>query len=70
MSDSIKLLSLALQKFEMLPQDNTDIKYFTLKKCLEHTIGWIAGYNSSELAEPPAGLCSNPETNEKSFNPP
>ena len=63
MSDSIKLLSLALQKFGMLPQDNTDVKYFTLKKCLEHTIGWIAGY--TELAEPPAGFCSNPQTNEK-----
>ena len=68
LSDSIKLLSLALQKFEMLPQDNTDIKYFTLKKCLEHTIGWIAGY--TELAEPPAGFCSNPQTNEKFLTPP
>ena len=40
MSDSIKLLSLALQKFGMLRQDNTDVKYFTLKKRLAHTIGW------------------------------
>ena len=69
MSDSIKLLSLALQKFGMLPQDNTDVKYFTLKKRLEYVTGWMASYdsenNSSEHEEPPAGLCSNPETNEE-----
>ena len=35
MLDSIKRLNLALQKFEGLPQDNTDVKYFTLKKRLE-----------------------------------
>ena len=69
MSDSIKLLSLALQKFGMLPQDNTDVKYFTLKKRLEYVTGWMASCdsenNSSEHEEPPAGLCSNPETNEE-----
>ena len=69
MSDSIKLLNLALQKFGLLPQDNTDVKYFTLKKRLEYVTGWMASYdsenNSSEHEEPPAGLCSNPETNEE-----
>ena len=69
MLDSIKLLNLALQKFEMLPQDNTDLKYFTLKKRLEYAIEWMAKYEGencpSELKEPPAGFCSDPETNEK-----
>ena len=69
MSYSIKMLSLALQKFGMLPQDNTDVKYFTLKKRLEYVTGWMAWYesenNSSEHEEPPAGFCSNPETNEE-----
>ena len=69
MLDSMKLLNLALQKFEMLPQDNTDVKYFTLKQRLAHTIKWMAEHErenySSELVEPPIGFCSDPETNEK-----
>ena len=36
MLDSIELLNLALQKFETIPQDNTDVKYFTLKKRLSN----------------------------------
>ena len=70
MLDSIKLLNLALQKFEMLPQDNTDIKYFTLKKRLAHTISWMEGHNrenySSELEEPLAisfAVLTNEELN-------
>ncbi len=69
MVDSIRLLNLALQKFEMLSQDNTDAKYFTLKQRLGCTIRWVAEYEtenySSVRAEPPAGFCSNTETNEK-----
>ena len=69
MSDSIKLLSLALQKFGMLPQDNTDVKYFTLKKRLAGTISWIEGHEDekyrSEFIEPSIAFCSNRETNEK-----
>ena len=67
----IRQLHLALQDFEKLPQDKTDIKYFTLKKRLEYTIKWIrmiwCGFedNSSELSEPAAGFCSDMETNEK-----
>ena len=72
MSDCIKLLNLTLQKFERLPQDNTDVKYFTLKKRIVHTIQWMVVYNrenySSELEELPAGSCSNPETNKKILN--
>ena len=72
MSDSIKLLTLALQKFEMLPQDNTDVNYFTLKKRLACSIGWIAYHESenytSESEEPPVGFCSNPETNAEVLN--
>ena len=67
--DSIKLWHLTLQRFEMIPQNNTDVEYFTLKKCLEFAIRWIAWHKkedySAELEEPPAGYCSNPETNEK-----
>ena len=69
MLDSIKLLNLALQKFEILPQDNTGVKYFTLKKRLGHTIGWMAGHERenypSDFEEPPVGFCSNPETDDK-----
>ncbi len=67
----IKLLHLALQNFEKLPQDNTNVRYFTLKKRLEYTIKWVwmiwCGIedNSSELSEPAAGFCSDQETNEK-----
>ena len=67
--DSIKLWHLTLQRFEMIPQNNTDVEYFTLKKRLESAIRWIAWHEkedySAELEEPPAGYCSNPETNEK-----
>ena len=71
MLNCIKFLHLALQNFETLPQDNTDVKYFTLKKRLEYIIKWIwiiwcgLENNSSELSEPTAGFCSDPETNEK-----
>ena len=69
MLDSIKLLNLALQTFEMLPQNNTDVKYFTLKKRLGHAIGWMAGHEREnyplDFEEPPVGFCSNSEINEK-----
>ena len=71
MLNCIKFLHLALQNFETLPQDNTDVKYFTLKKRLEYIIKWIwviwcgLENNSSELTEPSAGFCSDPETKEK-----
>ncbi len=71
MLNCIKFLHLALQNFEMLPQDNTEVKYFTLKKRLEHTIKWIweiwyvGEANTSNSFEPTAGFCSDPETNEK-----
>ena len=67
--DSIKLWYLALQKFEMLPSDNTDVKYFTLKKRLEYAIEWMEKHQSEncplEFVEPPIGFCSNLETNEE-----
>ena len=69
MLESIKLLNLALQEFEKIPQDNTDIKYFSLKQRLAHTIRWMAEQgienNLTELVEPLVGMCSNPEPNEK-----
>ena len=69
MSDSIKLLTLALQKFGMLRQDNTDVKYFTLKKRLAGTISWMEGHEREnyppEFGEPPVAFCSDPETNEQ-----
>ncbi len=70
--DSIKLLNLALKEFEKFPQDNKDVKYFTLKKRLAYSIGWIAkqerdNYNP-ESEEPRVALCSNPETDEKVLN--
>ena len=71
MLNCIKLQHLALQNFETLPQDNTDVKHFTLKKRLEHTIKWIKTIwyesedNSSELFEPYVGFCSDPETKEE-----
>ena len=71
MLNCIKFLHLVLQNFEKLPQDNTDVKYFTLKKRLEYTIKWIwmiwcgLENNSSELFEPSVGFCSDPETKEE-----
>lgn len=71
MFNCIKFLHLALKNFEMLPQDNTEVKYFTLKKRLEHTIKWIwtiwceRENNASELFEPAVGFCSDPETKEE-----
>ncbi len=71
MLNCIKFLHLALQNFETLPQDNTNITYFTLKKRLEHTIKWIKTIwyesedNSPELFEPSVGFCSDPETKEE-----
>ena len=69
MLDSIKLWNLTLQKFEMISQDNTDVKYFTLKKRLGHAIGWMAGHEHEnyplDFEEPLVGFCSNPEINDK-----
>lgn len=68
MLNCIKFLHLALENFEKLPQNETDIKYFTLKKRLEHTIKWIRQVwygleNTSPLPfEPSVGFCSDPET--------
>ncbi len=71
MFSCIRMLHMALENFEKLPQDNTDIKYFTLKKRLECTIKWVwmiwcgIDNHSSEQSEPAAGFCSEQETNEK-----
>ncbi len=69
MAESIKLLNLALEEFEMLPQDNENTKRFSLKKRLEETIKRMAQHgsenHSSEPHELPAGFCSDPEPNEK-----
>ena len=71
MLNCIKFLHLALGNFEKSHQDNTNVKYFTLKKRLEYIIKWIwviwcgLENNPSEFSEPTAGFCSNPETNEK-----
>ncbi len=68
MFNCIKSLHLALENFEKLPQNKTDVKYFTLKKRLEHTIKWIRQVwygleNTSPLPfEPSVGFCSDPET--------
>ena len=70
MLESIKLLNLVLQKkFEMLPQDDTDVKYFTLKRRLACALVWMAEHESDnrppELEEPLVGFCSEPETDEE-----
>ncbi len=65
MLNCIKQLHLALQNFETLPQDRTDIKYFALKKRLEYTIIWIwkiwciGEVDTSNFFEPYAGFCSD-----------
>ena len=70
----IKLLLRALQDFETLPQNNNDLKYFTLKKRLEHTIKWIwqvwclGESGTSNLFEPYVGFCSDPTINEAILN--
>ena len=69
MLESIKLLNLVLQKFEMLPQDDTDVKYFTLKRRLACALVWMAEHEIDnrppELEEPLVGFCSEPETDEE-----
>lgn len=71
---SIKLLKLALQELEKVPQDNTNVIYFTLKKRLGHTIAWLAAQqmkNKTSIEkdmEPLPGWCSDPETKEKVLN--
>ncbi len=68
MLDSIKLLSLALQKFEMLPQDKTNVRYFTLKERLVYTTRQVVALSRNyalEIEELPVGFCSNPDTDEK-----
>ena len=69
MLESIKLLNLVLQKFEMLPQDDTDVKYFTLKRRLACALVWMAEHEVDnrppELEEPLVGFCSEPETDEE-----
>ena len=71
MLNCIKFLHLALENFEKLPPNKTDVKYFTLKKRIEHTINWIRiiwyeGEDNSSLPfEPPVGFCSDPETKEE-----
>ena len=68
--DCIRLLHRSLHDFETLPQNNSDLKYFTLKKRLEHTIKWIwkiwcvGEVNNSDFFEPYAGFCSDPSINE------
>ena len=61
--DSLKLLSVALQEFDMLPQDDTDVEYFTLKKLLGYSITWLAQQNKKnniKSEEPSPGFCSDP----------
>ena len=68
MLDSMKFWILALQEFEMLSQDDTNVKYITLKKRLGYAINWTANHEKDlpvEFIEPPPGCCSDPETNEK-----
>ena len=56
----INLLKLALQEFETLPQNDTEIRYFTLKKLLGYLIAWLAKRDSDiGFEEPPPGFCSN-----------
>ena len=68
--DSIRLMTLVLQEFEKLPQDNTNVRYFTLKKRLGHTITWLEQQIKNDISieeaiEPSPGCCSDPEVNEK-----
>ena len=71
MLDSTELLNLALQKFEALPQNNTDVRYFTLKQRLIYTtrqivaLGTLSQNHDLEFEELPVGFCSNPDTDEK-----
>ena len=69
--DSMILLSVALQEFEMLPQDDTDVGYFTLKKLLGYSITWLAQQNKKnniKSVEPPPGFCSDPVRDDEIMN--
>ena len=69
MLESIRLLNLALNEFELLPQDKGNAQYFTLKKCLVERVKWmkapVSEYNSSEIQQLSAGFCSDQEPNEE-----
>ena len=66
-SSSMKLLNLTLQEFEKLPQDDTNLEYFTLKKLLGYSITWMVKQNSTieEFVEPPPGFCSDPDRDDR-----
>ncbi|MCY3681293.1 MAG: hypothetical protein OXH16_07840 [Gemmatimonadetes bacterium] len=69
--DSLNLLSVALQEFDMLPQDDTDVGYFTLKKLLGYSITWLAQQNKKnniKSEEPPPGFCSDPARHDEIMN--
>ena len=69
--DSINLLSMALKKFDMLPQDDTDVGYFTLKKLLGYSMNWLAQQNKKnniKSVEPPPGFCSDPARDNEIMN--
>ena len=69
MLESIKLWNLALNEFEKVPQDNTNLKYFSLKHRLAHTIRWMTeqgiGNNLTELVEPLGRYVQQSEPNGK-----
>ena len=62
--NSMRLLTLALQKFDMLPQDDRNVRYLNLKKLLVSSTAWLAQQkkkNNIEFVEPLPGFCSNPD---------
>ncbi len=69
MLESIKLLHLALNEFEMLPQDIGNAQNSTLKKRLVERLKWMTAhgreYSSSEIQQLSAGFCSDQEPNEE-----
>ena len=69
--ESINLLSIALKEFDVLPQDDTDVGYFTLKKLLGYSITWLAQQNKKtniKSVEPQPGFCSDPARDDEIMN--
>ena len=65
-SSSLELLILALREFDKIPQNDTEVGFFTLKKVLGYSIAYLAqSTDTIEIVEPPPGFCSNTDRDDE-----
>lgn len=67
--ESVGVFENSLRTLEELPDPEKDLRSFTVGKLVGHTLMWIdqtlTGTIAVDLVEPPLGMCSNPDRNEK-----